>query len=102
MRRPMDPRDYPPQEPFSEPAKAYHEEVLRRGGAVVGHEVRYGTDPYQSVLICRRAAPTPAVLAFFHGGGWTNGYTAWRAFMAPPFSTAGITFASVGYRLAPN
>jgi arylformamidase len=98
----MDPRDYPPQEPFSEPAKAYHEEVLRRGSAVVGDEVRYGADPYQSVLICRPAAANGAVLAFFHGGGWTNGYKEWMAFMAPSFTTAGIAFASVGYRLAPD
>ena len=98
----MDPRDYPPQEPFSEPAKAYHEEVLRRGSTVVGDEIHYGTDPYQSVLICRPAAPNGAVLAFFHGGGWTNGYKEWMAFMAPAFVEAGITFASIGYRLAPQ
>jgi arylformamidase len=98
----MDLRHYPSQEPFSEPAKAYHDEVLRRGGDVVGEEVRYGSDPYQSILICRPAAPNGTILAFFHGGGWTNGYKEWMAFMAPPFTTAGVTFASVGYRLAPG
>jgi arylformamidase len=98
----MDPRDYAPQEPFSAPAKAYHEEVLRRGRDVAGEEVRYGADPYQSILICRPSSPNGAILAFFHGGGWTNGYKEWMAFMAPSFTAAGITFATVGYRLAPG
>ena len=37
-----------------------------------------------------------------HGGGWTNGYKEWMAFMAPAFTAAGVTFATVGYRLAPK
>jgi arylformamidase len=98
----MDPRNYAPQEPFSAPAQAYHEEVLRRGRDVAGEDVRYGADPYQSILICRPSAPNGTVLAFFHGGGWTNGYKEWMAFMAPSFTAAGVTFATVGYRLAPG
>ena len=98
----MDSRDYPPQEPFSEAAKTYHAEVLRRGKDVGGEDVRYGDDPYQSILIVRPAAPNGTILAFLHGGGWTNGYKEWMAFMAPAFTSAGITFASVGYRLAPG
>jgi arylformamidase len=42
------------------------------------------------------------VLAFMVGGGWTNVYKEMLAFMAPPFNKAGITFASLGYRLAPK
>jgi len=98
----MEPTDYPPQEPFSEAANAYHEECLRRGRAVVGDDVRYGDDPYQSILICRPSMPSSTILAFLHGGGWTNGYKEWMAFMAPSFTAAGITFASIGYRLAPG
>jgi arylformamidase len=98
----MDTEGYTPQEPFSEAAKAYHNEVIRRGRSVVGEEVRYGSDPYQSILICRPRAPNGTTLAVFHGGGWTNGYKEWMAFMAPAFTAAGITFASVGYRLAPG
>jgi arylformamidase len=37
-----------------------------------------------------------------HGGGWTNGYKELMAFMAPALNRAGITFVSVGYRLAPE
>jgi acetyl esterase/lipase len=37
-----------------------------------------------------------------HGGGWTNGYKEWMAFMAPALVDAGVAFASVGYRLAPE
>jgi acetyl esterase/lipase len=97
----MRPEEYPPQEPFSEAAKAYHQEVMRRGAKVIGDEVRYGADPYQSILLCRPRAPNGTMLAFLHGGGWTNGYKEWMAFMAPAFTDAGIVFASVGYRLAP-
>jgi arylformamidase len=98
----MDPRDYTPQEPFSEAAKTYHEEVMRRGRNIGGDDVQYGADPYQSIMICRPTKPNGTVLAFLHGGGWTNGYKEWMAFMAPSFTASGITFASVGYRLAPS
>lgn len=93
---------YPPQEPFSEAARNYSREVMARGAGVVGEEIRYGDDPYQSLLVCRPAKTNGALLAFFHGGGWTNGYKEWMAFMAPGFVEAGITFATIGYRLAPS
>ena len=99
---PMFPEDYPPQEPFSEPARLYHVEVMRRGASIIGEELRYGSDPYQSMCVFRAAQPNGAVLAFFHGGGWTNGYKEWLTFMAPCLTNAGITFATVGYRLAPE
>ena len=75
---------------------------MRRGQHVGGIDVRYGADPYQSILVCRAAEPNGTLLAFLHGGGWTNGYKEWMAFMAPCFTEAGVTFASVGYRLAPT
>jgi arylformamidase len=97
----MQPDDYPSQEPFSEPARKYHDEVMRRGAQMRGEEVRYGADPYQSLCIYRASALGAPVLAFLHGGGWTNGYKEWMAFMAPALTAAGVTFATIGYRLAP-
>jgi arylformamidase len=93
---------YPPQEPLSAAAKAYHDHVMKLGVDVPdGENVSYGIDPYQQLLVFRAAEPTGAVLAFIHGGGWTNGYKEWMAFMAPAVTRTGITFVSIGYRLAP-
>jgi arylformamidase len=95
-------KDYYDQEPFSEAAQSYHAEVIKRAAALTGEEVRYGTDPYQSLVVFPAAKPNGPVLAFFHGGGWTNGYKEWMAFMSPALTGAGIVFVSVGYRLAPR
>jgi arylformamidase len=93
---------YPPQEPFSPVAQAYHDHVMNLGAGVVdGEDVAYGNDPYQRLLIYRATGSSGAVLAFIHGGAWTNGYKEWMAFMAPAVTGAGITFVSIGYRLAP-
>jgi arylformamidase len=67
-------RDYYVQEPLSEAAQSYHTEVMRRGAALSGEEMRYGADPYQSVVIFRAPEPNTPILAFLHGGGWTNGF----------------------------
>lgn len=98
----MRPDAYPPQEPFSENAQRYHETVMRLGEGIAGEELRYGEDPYQSILLCPAAEPNGTLLAFLHGGGWTNGYKEWMAFMAPPLNEVGLSFASIGYRLAPQ
>ncbi len=99
----MRPEDYPPQEPFSEVARRYHEAVTALGSAVaVGEEILLGEDPYRSLAVYPASEPDGRILAFLHGGGWTNGYKEWMAFMAPAFNAAGITFASLGYRLAPQ
>jgi arylformamidase len=98
----MRPEDYPQQEPLSEAAQRYAAEVSRLGSGVTGRDYRIGADAYQSVLVFPAAKPNGAVLAFMHGGGWTNGYKEWMAFMAPALNDAGITFVSVGYRLAPR
>jgi arylformamidase len=94
---------YPAQEPLSEAARHYTREVMERGAGVGGgEEFHYGDDPYQSLLVYRPAKPNGTLLAFFHGGGWTNGYKEWMTFMAPCFVEAGTTFATIGYRLAPS
>jgi acetyl esterase/lipase len=96
------PEDYPPQEPLSEAGARYHDMVMALGAGVEGIDVRYDDDPYQSIALHVPARPNGTVLAFLHGGGWTNGYKEWLAFMAPPLTAAGVLFASVGYRLAPG
>jgi acetyl esterase/lipase len=94
--------DYPQQEPFNEPGRLYHDEAMRRFPPTPGEEIAYGSDPYQRILIWRAPQARRAMLAFIHGGGWTNGYKEWMAFMAPALVDAGIAFASIGYRLAPQ
>ncbi len=98
----MRPEDYPAQEPLSDVAAAYQEECFRRGAGVTGEEIAYGDDPYQTIQIVPAAEPSGDVLAFIHGGGWTNGYKEWMSFMAPALNARGVTFATIGYRLAPE
>src|SRR5207302_2808271 len=96
------PADHPSQEPFSPAAEAYHRRVMQLGATVSGgEELAYGDDPYQRIVIYPARSPTTTVLAFIHGGGWTNGYKEWMAFMAPAVNACGVTFVSIGYRLAP-
>ena len=94
---------YPPQEPLSAAGQAYddHVRTLCADVPAAGEELAYGSDPYQRVLIYRSPRPSGAMLAFIHGGGWTNGCKEWMAFMAPAVTGAGFDFASIGYRLAP-
>jgi len=97
----MRPEDYPQQEPFSDVAQSYHEGCMRRR-TIEGIEIPYGDDPYQRLNIFPPQAPNGQILAFIHGGGWTNGYKEWMDFMGPAFTAQGVTFASLGYRLAPG
>ncbi len=99
----MRPEDYPAQEPFSEVAQRYHDTVTKLGSCTPpGEEIQVGEDPYQSLTVYPAAEPDGRILAFMHGGGWTNGYKEWLAFMAPALNAAGVIFASLGYRLAPQ
>ena len=93
--------EYPPQEPPSDNARSYGDAVMRLGAGIEGIERHYGAEPYQSLAVFRAPAPNGTLLAFMHGGGWTNGYKEWMAFMAPAFTAAGVSFATIGYRLAP-
>ena len=97
----MRPEEYPPQEPVSAIAAGYRDACVARSAGVPFTEFRYGADPYQSVAVYRPARPDGRLFAFIHGGGWTSGYKEWMGFMAPAFTAAGITFCSIGYRLAP-
>ncbi len=93
---------YPPQEPLSGIGAKYHVRVQELGAGIDGETFAYGDDPYQEVAVFAAPEPNGTVVAFMHGGGWTNGYKEWMAFMAPPLTAAGITFVSIGYRLAPG
>ncbi|MBO6783041.1 MAG: alpha/beta hydrolase [Alphaproteobacteria bacterium] len=93
---------YPEQEPLSEIGGKYHVRCQELGAGVEGEVFAYGDDPYQEVAVFPAEKPDGRVLAFMHGGGWTNGYKEWMAFMAPAANARGITFVSVGYRLAPR
>jgi acetyl esterase/lipase len=94
--------EYPPQEPFSPAGAAYAEEVMRRGGEIACEDYWYGEDPYQGIGVHVADNPNGTVLAFVHGGGWTSGYKEHMNFMAPAFTQAGVTFVTLGYRLAPQ
>jgi arylformamidase len=95
-------QDYPSQEPTSAMAAEYRDTCIARSFGVPFVEFCYDSNPYQSVAIYSAQSPTGDVLAFIHGGGWTSGYKEWMGFMAPAFTAQGITFASIGYRLAPQ
>ena len=93
---------YPPQEPFSQIGVKYNVEARRLSAGIDGENIAFGDDPYQEVAVFKADNPNGTVLAFMHGGGWVNGYKEWVAFMAPALNAAGITFVSIGYRLAPE
>lgn len=93
--------DYPPQGPFSPIGEIYHAKAQTLGAGIAGLSFAYGPSPYQEVAVFTAAKPDGRVLVFMHGGGWTNGYKEWMAFMAPPLNEAGVTFVSADYRLAP-
>src|SRR5690606_29531356 len=93
MRR----EDYPLQEPLSEIGERYSVECWKRSSGIAGEEHGYGPDPYQRLLVFPADRPDGRVLVFWHGGGWTSGYKEWLGFMAPAFTSQGVTFVSPGY-----
>ncbi len=96
-------QDYPPQEgAASGPAAAYRDACIAGSFGVPFAEFMFGPDPHQSVAVYPANKPQGPLLAFLHGGGWDRGYKETMGFMAPCFTAAGITFASIGYRLAPE
>jgi arylformamidase len=95
-------QDYPPQPATNPVAVPYREACVAGSFGVPFAEFSFDRDPHQSIAIYPAAQPKGPVLAFLHGGGWTNGYKETMAFMAPALHVHGITFASLGYRLAPE
>ena len=98
----MRPKDYPEQEPVSAFAQPIPTICSAASTSTPGRTIFYGPDPYQSIALFRPTRPSGAVLAFIHGGGWTNGYKEMMGYMAPAFTDRGVLFASIGYRLAPH
>jgi arylformamidase len=94
--------DYPLQEPLSEAGQAYSAECWKKSEGIPFEEHAYGADPYQRLAVFAPNKPNGKALLFWHGGGWTSGYKEWFGFMAPAFTSAGYTFVSAGYRLAPT
>lgn len=94
--------DYPDQLPRPEPILAHQQELWKKSRDVEGTDIAWGDDIYQRIAIYPAPQPTGAVFAFIHGGRWTSGHKEAMAFMAPGFHAAGVTFASLGHRLAPN
>ena len=92
---------YPAQEPMSPLGAAYQQTILALGEGLRGQSHAYGPGPNQTLEVFPSASASDAVLVFFHGGGWTNGYKEWMYFMAPALQAEGIHFVSASYRLAP-
>jgi arylformamidase len=93
---------YPEQEPLSENGKRYTARYLEKSQGVEYQEAFYDDlHPSQGLAIVRSRKPNGKVLVFMHGGGWTNGYKELMVFMGSGLADAGITFVSLGYRLAP-
>ena len=97
----MKEEDYPPQEPLGDLALAYRAVALEKAAGITGIDASYGEDPYQSVAVYPADVPNGEVMMHIHGGGWTSGYKEWMAYLAPPLNALGVTYVSVGYRLAP-
>lgn len=95
-------REYPPQSPSNPNAMSYRDACVAGSFGIPFAEFSFGDEPHQSIAIYPAKKPSGPVLAFLHGGGWTNGYKETMAFMAPALHAHGITFASLGYRLAPE
>ncbi len=93
--------DYPPQDPVAPQAVAYRDACMNGSFGVPFSELTFGPDPHQSIALYPAPRPDGRLFAFIHGGGWTSGYKESMGFMAPGFTARGITFASIGYRLAP-
>ncbi|MBS28435.1 MAG: hypothetical protein CL566_05840 [Alphaproteobacteria bacterium] len=94
--------DYPPQVPRPEPVLEFQAELWDRSRDVEGVDTAWGDDIYQRIAVYPAPDPSGVVFAFIHGGRWSSGHKEAMAFMAPGFHAAGITFASLGHRLAPN
>ena len=67
-------------------------------------DVPYGSDPLQQLDIYappKGSAPGPVIL-FAHGGGWKRGDKKQHGPKGAAYSSRGVLFISMNYRLAPN
>jgi arylformamidase len=99
---PMRIEDYPPQEPLSENGVRYTKRFTELSASIPYEEYYYASDAVtQGIAVVRSPRPNGTILAWMHGGGWTNGYKELMLFMGPALARHGVTFVSMGYRLAP-
>lgn len=94
--------DYPPQIPRPQASMDFQARAWELSEPVEGIDIAWGDDVYQRIALYPAENPNGTVFAFIHGGRWTSGYKETMGFVAPTFTKAGITFASLGHRLAPN
>lgn len=77
-------------------------EALSPAKATSSVELAYGTDPVQRIQLIQAVSkePTP-LLIFIHGGGWVgrSSHTNCPDFLLKPLLKAGISVASITYRL---
>ncbi len=69
---------------------------------VIARDIPYGPHPAQRYDVFGDPdAHAQPILVFWHGGGWTNGYKEWCAFMAQAAAAHGVRLVAPDYRLAP-
>ena len=94
--------DYPKQFQRGKESADYQSVVDKLSQGINGIDIAYGEDIYQRIALFVPEKPNGIVLVYIHGGRWSYGFKESAAFMAPTFNSAGITLASIGYRLYPN
>ncbi len=73
---------------------------LPTAGMDIQRDVAYGENRLQRYDVFSPAgAKNAPVVVFWHGGGWTNGYRDYNAFMAPHITALGCVLVSPSYRL---
>ena len=87
---------------YAQTVTAWAQQPLPAG--VVAHQgLAYGPHRLQRCdVYVPHGARAAAVLVFWHGGGWTNGYRHWVRFMAGPVTARGLVLVAPSYRLAPE
>jgi arylformamidase len=75
--------------------QALGDAIVARRGVAYGAQAKQRCDVYAP-----RSAHDAPLLVFWHGGGWTNGYRRWVAFMAPHVVRLGLVLVAPSYRLA--
>ncbi len=72
-------------------------------GMTIERGIAYGDDRLHRYDVFGPVdAKNAPVVVFWHGGGWTNGYRDYNAFMAPHLIALGCVLVSPSYRLVPE